>query len=80
MSLCQYKDIFGKINEGPHQYRFLGIAIVDLVLTVLLAIAISKWKGYTFHWTFFYLMVIGLILHRLFCVNTVLTVLVFGKN
>lgn len=80
MSLCKYRDIFGKVNEGPHSYRFLGIAIVDLVLTILAAIAISKWKGYPFHWTFFGLMVSGLLLHKLFCVDTTLTVLVFGKN
>lgn len=80
MSLCQYRDIFGKVNEGAHSYRFIGIAIVDLVLTILGAYIISKWRGYSFGWTFFILMIVGLVLHRLFCVNTTLTVLIFGKN
>ena len=42
MSLCKYKDIFGKPNEGPHSYRFLNIAIVDTVLTIILGYFISK--------------------------------------
>ena len=34
-SLKQYKDIFGKPNEGVHSYRLFDVAIVDLLLTIL---------------------------------------------
>ena len=33
--LCQYKDIFGKVGEGIHSYRFFNIAIADVLLTIL---------------------------------------------
>ena len=45
MSLCKYKDIFGKPGEGAHQYRIFDIAIVDTVLTVLLAFVIAYFSG-----------------------------------
>lgn len=80
MSLCKYRDIFGKVNEGAHSIRFLGIAIVDMILTVLVSIAISKWRKISFQWVFISIMILGLLLHKLFCVDTVLTVLIFGKN
>ena len=35
--LCRYKHIFGKPNTGIHTYRFFNIAIVDVMLTILLA-------------------------------------------
>jgi len=34
MDLCKYKDIFGKPNTGAHKYRFLGVAIIDVILTI----------------------------------------------
>ena len=37
MSLCKYKDSLGKPKEGIHSYRFLGIAIADFLLTIVLA-------------------------------------------
>ena len=30
MSLCQYKDIFGKPGEGAHSYRVANVAVVDV--------------------------------------------------
>ena len=38
--LCQYKNIFGKVNEGIHSYRIFNIAIVDVLLTILLSFII----------------------------------------
>ena len=35
MSICKYKDIFGKPNDGVHSIRFLNIAIVDLLMTII---------------------------------------------
>ena len=37
---CQYKDLFGKVGEGVHSYRIFNIAVVDVLLTVLLAFVI----------------------------------------
>jgi hypothetical protein len=33
MSLCKYRDIFGKVGEGGHSLRFFNIALVDTLLT-----------------------------------------------
>lgn len=38
---CQYKDIFGKVNEGVHSIRIINIAIVDVILTLVLAYIIQ---------------------------------------
>ncbi len=67
---CKYRDIFGKPFEGVHSYRWGGVAVVDLILTVALA--------YVTYWIteipvtigLIFWIVIGMVLHRLFCVNT----------
>jgi len=82
MSSCPYKNIFGKPGEGPHKHRIFGVAAVDLIGTVILAILIGMWKRYSILETvllFIGIMILSLILHRLFCVETTLTKKVFGK-
>ena len=37
-----YSDIFGKPNEGAHSYRFLNLAIVDVILTIIGSFIIAK--------------------------------------
>ena len=41
MSLCKYKDIFGKVGEGAHSVRFFNFAVVDTLLTLVLAYIIN---------------------------------------
>ena len=77
MNLCQYKNIFGAPNTGAHSYRIFNIAIVDLGLTILAAYLISRYYLIDFVYVFIILMLIGLIIHKLFCVDTTLTKLVF---
>jgi hypothetical protein len=38
--LCNYKDIFGKVDEGDHSYMLFNISIVDVTLTILVAFII----------------------------------------
>ena len=77
MNLCKYKDVFGKPGEGAHKYRVFNIAIVDTLLTVLLAYIIAYFSGislmYVIPGTFFF----GIVLHRLFCVRTTVDKLLF---
>lgn len=80
MNSCSYRDILGKPETGVHQYRFFGFAIVDTALTAVLALFVASAFKTTFWHAFLIVMLIGLIMHRLFCVNTKLTRLVFGKN
>ncbi len=72
MSLCKYKDIFGKPNEGVHKYRIFNLAIVDIILTILGAIVLSKLLSTNFLLTLFLLFLLGIFLHWLFCVPTAL--------
>ena len=70
MSLCKYKDIFGLPNKGIHSYRFLDLAIADIVMTILGAILISYFFKISLLYTSIFLFGLGIILHRLFCVRT----------
>jgi len=81
MSFCKYKDIFGKPNEGVHSYRLFNIAIVDLVFTIIGAYLLSLYfTNYNFFTILFILLILALLLHKLFCVNTTMTVAIFGEN
>lgn len=79
MSFCNYRHIFGKEGEGVHSYRLFNIAIVDTLLTVLAAWIIAYYTKRSFVWVFIGLMILGVLLHRLFCVRTTLTLLTFGE-
>ena len=74
---CQYSDIFGKPNTGIHSYRFMGMASVDLLLTLLGAILFAYLFNMSILIMFFILMIIGLIFHLLFCVKTTIVKLLF---
>ena len=77
--LCKYKNIFGKVGEGPHSYRLFNIAIVDLLATIVIAFIIHliapKLK---FIYILIFLLLLGIILHRIFCVRTTVDKLIFG--
>lgn len=69
MSLCQYKYMFGVPGEGSH-FHVGGVAIVDVLLTVVAAFGISKYFGYSFVATLIVLFLVATFLHALFCVPT----------
>jgi hypothetical protein len=73
MSFCKYKDIFGKPKEGPHSYRILNIAIVDTVLTIIIGYLISKIFKLKLSYVIITLFILGIIVHKMFCVETTLT-------
>lgn len=77
--LCKYKHIFGREREGAHALRVFNVAVVDLVLTVALGWAVAKWTGYNAVLVVLALFFLGIIMHRLFCVNTTVNMLIFGK-
>ena len=66
----QYKDIFGDPNTGVHSYRFLGAALVDYSLTILGAMLITYLTGIPLVITTIVLLLLGVILHYLFGVQT----------
>lgn len=78
--LCKYKNILGKPGTGVHSYRFMNIAIVDVLLTFLLAFVISYYTKYSFLYVSIILFILGIIMHRLFCVRTTIDKLLFPNS
>lgn len=75
--LCKYRNALGEPGKGVH-FHVLGIAVVDMLMTVLAAFIISRWTG-KFWLVLVILFLLGIILHRIFCVNTTINKLIFGK-
>jgi hypothetical protein len=77
MKLCEYKDIFGSPNEGVHKYRIFNIAIVDVFLTIIISLIISNIFNLNFIITLIVLFLLGIIMHRIFCVRTTIDKFLF---
>ena len=72
-TLCTYKNIFGKPNEGIHSTRIFGFAFWDIFFTVILAFLIYYFFGYNFWFVLLILFILAEIAHMLFCVDTAFT-------
>jgi len=77
--LCKYKDLIGKPGTGVHSIRFMGVAIVDVIVTLVGALLISYFTKKSFFVVAAILFILGIILHRLFCVRTTIDKLLFSK-
>lgn len=69
---CQYAEIFGKPGEGVHAHRILGMATVDLSLTIMAAMLIALYWKLNAFMVFIGLMLLGIMMHWWFCVPTAL--------
>jgi hypothetical protein len=78
INFCQYKDIFGKPGEGGHSYRIFNIAIVDVVFTIIFAVIMAKVFKWDILRTIIGLFIVGIIMHRIFCVRTTVDKLLFN--
>jgi hypothetical protein len=78
MSLCKYRDIFGKVGEGGHSLRFFNIAVIDTLLTFVAAYIINLYLKSNVYLIFFILIVASIFIHRIFCVETTLTKMFFS--
>lgn len=74
---CRYKNIFGEPKTGAHSYRFLGFATVDVLLTILGAFLISWITTISIWYVLPSLFLLGIFLHRIFCVRTTVDKLLF---
>jgi hypothetical protein len=85
IDLCKYSDIFDKPNSGVHKYRILktknweGIAIVDVVATIFLSFILKAlfFKKCSLLNINLYLFILGIIIHRIFCVKTAIDKIIF---
>ena len=55
MSLCKYKNALGKPGKGVHSFRIFGIAIVDVILTILAAYLIARFFKFNFYISYYYI-------------------------
>ena len=75
--MCKYKDLFGKLGKGIHSYRIYNIAYLDVLVTIVVAYILSIALRTPFLYTLLVFFVIGIIVHRLFCVRTTVDKLLF---
>lgn len=88
VNLCKYRDINGLPGKGIHKYRLWGLSIYDVVVTLIPACLAAYFFSGSSTSTgeiirnailiFTALIIMGIIVHRLFCVNTALNVMIFG--
>ena len=66
----KYKDAFGKPGKGVHKYRLLNTAVVDYVLSIIMAIILAYLTKIPLVITTIGVLVAGILSHILFCVDT----------
>jgi hypothetical protein len=76
-NLCKYRNALGVPGKGVHSIRLGGIAVVDVIMTLIGAYVIARIMRASFVWTAVGLFLLGIILHRLFCVRTTIDKLLF---
>lgn len=78
--LCKYKNMFGKVGEGAHSIRLFDVAVVDVLLTIIVSIIINyAFPKYRLVYILGSLFIMGMILHRIFCVRTTVDKLLFNE-
>jgi hypothetical protein len=73
MTTCpfsKYSNIFGKENTGVHSIRFMNVAIIDYIMTIILAFFISYITRVPAELTTIFCFLAGIICHILFGVKT----------
>ena len=78
--LCKYKNALGVPGKGLHSYRVFDIAVVDILLTFVLAKFIQYYimEETEFSLILVFCFIAGIILHRVFCVKTTIDKLLFS--
>jgi len=66
----KYKNIFGKPGEGIHSIRFGDTAMVDYILTIILAMITTLITNIPIVLTTIVWLIVGIILHFLFGIQT----------
>ena len=76
---CQYKDLFGTpgLETGFRKYRIFGIAILDVTVTLVCAILFAWFFHLPYPQTIIAIFILGVFVHRLFCVRTAVDKMLF---
>jgi len=78
MSLKQYSNILGAPGTGIHSIRIFDLAVMDIVLTFVLAFIINKFIKQNYFIVLIACFVLGILLHRLFGVRTTIDKKIFN--
>jgi hypothetical protein len=70
MNLCKYKNVLGEPGKGVHSIRLFGVAIVDVIMTFILAWVINLFVKTNYLVVLLFCFSLGIILHKIFCVDT----------
>jgi fatty acid desaturase len=82
MDYCKYKNSLGELNKGTHKLRdpIFNTALNDVVMTVAGAFVISYITNYQFVLVLVILFIMGILLHRMFCVRTTIDKFLFPRS
>jgi hypothetical protein len=70
IDLCKYKNLFGIPGEGIHAFKIFGISVWDTLITIACALIIAWVGGWSYWKTIICVFLLGIVVHRLFCVKT----------
>ena len=74
---CKYKNSLGIPGKGVHVH-YMGIAYNDVIGTILLGCLIAFLYNMPLWISIVGMFILGILLHRLFCVHTTIDKLLFG--
>jgi hypothetical protein len=77
VDLCKYKYALGVPGKGIHSYRLFGVAIADVIMTIIGSFIISYLFKLPFLYVTLFVFILGIFLHRIFCVRTTIDKLLF---
>ena len=77
---CQYKNMFGTpgLTTGLRAYRIYEIAVLDVSVTLVCAVLMAWFFRLPYLQTIIAIFIIGIFIHRLFCVRTSVDKMLFS--
>jgi len=79
MLLCKFRDSLGIPGEGVHSKRFLGLALNDIIGTIIIIWILSRLSKLSLMKSSIVIITLTVLIHRIFCVNTAFNVAIFGN-
>jgi hypothetical protein len=76
--LCEYKNMLGIPGKGVHTH-IAGVAIIDVIMTIAGSWILAKAMNWDYVKTLGAVFLLGIALHRLFCVKTTVDKLLFSN-
>lgn len=72
--------VCGKPRDGIHAYRLFDFAIVDVILTFLIALIFSKVSGVSMWVSVPFTFTAGIVVHKALGINTKLNSIIFNPK